>query len=92
MNIDDQIIDAFDMQTIRALCPLTKGNVPLIIVYRDTKDYPGVFTARLFNKTEPTYLIAQAETLEELLKAKPPEMVRIGRLKTDPPRAVETWL
>ena len=89
MRAEDQVIEVFDMQTIRALIP--KG-VPLIVVYKHASDYPDVFTARLFNKNKPTHLIAQAETLEELLKAKPPEMVRIGRIKTDPPKAVETWL
>ena len=86
---DYQVIDAFDMRIIRAVVP---QGAPLITVYNDPAEFPGKYVARLFNGRQGTHLVAVADTLAEILKAKPKEMIRVQKHETDSPKVIETWL
>ena len=46
MRTEDQVITQFNMRLIRAVMP---QGAPMIVVYEDPKDYPGLFVARLFD-------------------------------------------
>ena len=68
MRTEDQVITQFNMRLIRAVMP---QGAPMIVVYEDPKDYPGLFVARLFDGRKSTHLIALADTLEDIREAKP---------------------
>ena len=54
MRTEDQVITQFNMRLIRAVMP---QGAPMIVVYEDPKDYPGLFVARLFDGRKSTHLI-----------------------------------
>ena len=58
MRTEDQVITQFNMRLIRAVMP---QGAPMIVVYEDPKDYPGLFVARLFDGRKSTHLIAGAD-------------------------------
>ncbi len=89
MITEDQVVDYFNMALIRAAVP---EGAPIIMVYDHTVDYPEKFVARLFDGKIPTYIIALADTLDELRGAKPGHMEKIGKQEKDPPKVAETWL
>ena len=89
MRTEDQVIRQFDMRLIRAVMP---QGAPVIIVYQDPVDYPGLVVARLYNGKNGTHLIALADTVEEIREAKPEQMQIVKRIKHDPTQIVETWL
>ena len=53
MRTEDQVITQFNMRLIRAVMP---QGAPMIVVYEDPKDYPGLFVARLFDGRKSTHL------------------------------------
>ena len=83
MRTEDQVITQFNMRLIRA---------PMIVVYEDPKDYPGLFVARLFDGRKSTHLIALADTLEDIREAKPERMRIVNRIEQDSLQIVEAWL
>lgn len=89
MRTEDQVIRQFDMRLIRAVMP---HGAPVIIVYQDPVDYPGLVVARLYNGKNGTHLVALADTVEEIREAKPEQMQIVKRIKHDPTQIVETWL
>lgn len=89
MRTEDQVITQFNMRLIRAVMP---QGAPMIVVYEDPKDYPGLFVARLFDGRKSTHLIALADTLEDIRGAKPDQMQIINRIAQDALKIVETWL
>lgn len=87
MNSEDKVVQTFDLSRITKL-----STFPIISVYSSPKDYPGKFIARLWDVTVPTQIVAIADSLEEIRKAKPAEMVIMGRQPKDDPVIVETWI
>ena len=78
MRTEDQVITQFNMRLIRAVMP---QGAPMIVVYEDPKDYPGLFVARLFDGRKSTHLIALADTLEDIREAKPERMRIVNRIE-----------
>lgn len=89
MKAEDQVIEQFDMRLIRAVIP---AGAPLIVVYHNPVDYPGLYVARLFDGKRGTHLIVLAESMEEIQMAKPGIMKVFDRAEADPPQIVETWI
>lgn len=89
MRAEDQVVEYFSMTLIRAVIP---EGAPMIMVYKNPNDYPETYTARLYNGKTALHVIALAETLEEIRKAKPECMHVIDKQEKDPPKVVETWL
>lgn len=89
MRTEDQVITQFNMRLIRAVMP---QGAPMIVVYEDPKDYPGLFVARLFDGRKSTHLIALADTLEDIREAKPERMRIVKRIEQDILQIVEAWL
>ena len=87
MNSEDKVVQTFDLSRITKL-----STFPIICIYSSPKDYPGKFIARLWDVTVPTQIVAIADSLEEIRKAKPAEMVIIDRQPKDDPVIVETWI
>ena len=81
----DKIINKFDLSK-------TGAQFPVICIYDNPIDYPGKYVARLWDTQTPTNLVATADSLEELRKSKPPEMMIMQRHPEDDPKIVETWL
>lgn len=65
---------------------------PIIVVYKHPEDYPDKYLARLWDIKTPTKLIATADSLDELRKGKPTEMMIMQRHPEDDPKIVETWI
>ena len=86
MQTEDKVVKSFDMSIIKKV-----ANVPIISVCYNTEDYPGKYVARLWNKDQPTDLVVVADSLDEIRKAKPPEMMIVDRFPNDKPEIIETW-
>ena len=89
MRTEDQVITQFNMRLIRAVMP---QGAPMIVVYEDPKDYPGLFVARLFDGRKSTHLIALADTLEDIREAKPERMRIVNRIEKDSLQMGDAWL
>lgn len=66
--------------------------LPLIAVYKNPKDYPEKFVARLWNTNKPTNAVIVGDTLEDVRQGIPSSMFNIGRLPKDDPTIVEVWV
>lgn len=68
--------------------------MPIIAVYRDPKDYPGYYIARVFDMDMPTNIIMAKKDLAELQQdiAKHTVMVWLPRHKEDDPVLMGTWI
>lgn len=70
--------------------------MPIFVVYRDPKDFPGKFAVRIFDGKKPLRLVAVKNTLDEARAAiqqwPPLDFSMIPRFENDDPRIVETWL
>lgn len=66
--------------------------IPMICVYDHPADYPGKYVARLWDGNEPTRFIALADTIENIRKIIPPNMMRVLRAQQDDPCIVEIWI
>ena len=95
MQTEDKVVKSFDMRILEKMT-----TIPIITVCYNTEDYPGKYVARLWDvkklsdsgiETIDTGMVAIAESLEEIRKAKPPEMMIVDRLPNDKPEIVETW-
>jgi hypothetical protein len=66
--------------------------MPIVVVYKNTKDYPGQFVARLWDLITPTEVVVVKGTLEEIRNEIPKGFVNIGRMSFDDPVIVESWI
>lgn len=64
----------------------------ITIYNKDTKDYKGRYVARLFDKGIPLKIVCLADTVEELRKIIPSQMVCFKRNEEDDPVIIETWV
>lgn len=84
---EDRIVKRFDLERLRK-----QTKLPMITVYKHPEDYPEQYVARVWDVNKPTYLIALADTLEELREAIPEGMYNLGRQQQDDPCIVEVWI
>lgn len=67
--------------------------MPMIVIYNnDTKDYPGMFVARLFDLNSPTNCVVIKPTYEEIYDVIPQHMVKMDRSQIDDPVIKEVWV
>ena len=64
----------------------------MVCVYKSPDDYPDLFLARVWDGKTPTNLVATGKSLEELRRAKPPEMTILPRIQEDATEIVESWI
>ncbi|MCD8308915.1 MAG: hypothetical protein LUD19_03590 [Clostridia bacterium] len=89
MADQDRIITgAFDYLKIEKAARI----MPMITIYEHPDDYPDKYVARVWDANEPTRLVALADTLDEIRKAIPPNMVPIQKGHADDPCIVELWI
>jgi hypothetical protein len=86
MDGEDKVVKSFDLNLLMKIT-----RIPIITVCYNTEDYPGKYVARVWDVDQLTYLVAIADSLEEIRKAKPPGMMLVNRLPGDKPEIVETW-
>jgi len=65
---------------------------PMIVIYRNTLDYPGYFVSRLWNINKPTQYMNLAESLDTICSNIPAHMVRLNRQPNDDPCIIEKWI
>lgn len=87
MEREDIILETFDPEHIMKIAP-----IPLICVYKRPADYPQKFVARLWNVDRATRYIVLADTIEEVRKAVPPDMIRFPRDQKDDPCIIESYI
>jgi transglutaminase-like putative cysteine protease len=88
MSNTDIIVERFDWPVIRP-----HSIIPMVVVYRNPKDYPGKFVARLFDADRATRFIFLADSYVELVDKLPvQQLVRMARHPTDDPAIVEVWM
>lgn len=66
--------------------------MPVITIYERPKDFPRKYVARLFNLAKPTEFVVVKDTLQEIRKEIPENMVRLPRHAEDDPVILETWI
>jgi hypothetical protein len=66
--------------------------VPIITVYKQPKDYPENYVARLFNLQQPTEYVMVKDSLEAIREGIPNRFFRLGRFENDDPNIVEIYL
>lgn len=68
--------------------------MPIIAVYEDTKDYPGLYVARVWDVNRPTNVIIVKKDLDELQQdiAKHTDMVWLQRRPQDDKVLLGTWI
>jgi hypothetical protein len=66
--------------------------MPIIAVYKNPKDFPDKYVARLFNFKHPTAIAVIGDNLPGIRSKIPGYMVRIDRHEIDDPVIVETWI
>lgn len=65
---------------------------PMIAIYRNPKDFPGAYVARLWELDKPTDFVMIADTLPKIREGIPGNFARINRSLEDDPVIVETWV
>lgn len=84
---DDIYLARFDYEELTE-----QAAIPVIIVTANQDDYPRRYVARLWDMSVPTstqYIVLE-DTLEELRKTIPAEMIRLPAAPDD--SIVEAWL
>lgn len=81
-----QVMDSF------AVVDFTRFRLPIITVYKNTKDYPNKFVARIFDVDEATLLVVVKDSLEEIRDIIPARFTHMPRFDGDDPVIVETWI
>jgi hypothetical protein len=66
--------------------------LPIIVVYKQPKDYPDKFVARIWDVNMPTQYVVLKDSLEEIHAAIPQNMHLFPPSKNDDPVIVETYL
>lgn len=69
-----------------------ENTIYLITVYKNPKDFPGKYIARLFEMENPTSYAIQGDSLDEIREKIPSTLRRIPRSAKDDPVIVEVWL
>lgn len=84
---DDIYLARFDYEELTE-----QAAIPVIIVTANQDDYPRRYVARLWDMSVPTstQYMALEDTLEELRKTIPAEMIRLPAAPDD--SIVEAWL
>lgn len=83
----DLVLDTFKGIPLQKL-----SKYPVITIYKNPKDYPNNFVARLFDFSKPTKMIVLKDSLEEIREAIPGTMVWFPRLREDDEKIVECWM
>lgn len=85
--------------TIKAIAGM--ASMPMIVVYKNPKDFPGQFVARRFeckpdgtcqSFTKPVAVKLDYDKVREAVKANLPGATRIARDPQDDPVILEVWL
>lgn len=95
MNKDVKLMRISDYQMNDFLeAPLNKFvKVPIIVIYKNPKDYQDKFVARLWDiNNKPTKFVVIKDTLDEIRNAIPKRLKRIPRIVNDDPVIIETYL
>lgn len=82
----DRIVETFSRSELQ------QTTLPMVCVYERPDDYPDVFVARLWDGRRPTNMVAMGQTLAEVRRARPFEMVTIPRISEDNNEIVEMWI
>lgn len=73
----------------------TISRFPMISIYKNPKDYPDKFVARVFDiqpgKVYATRYIRISEDIDELRRSMPSEFSFLDRTPMDDPELVEIW-
>jgi len=82
-----------EVETFRGKNYHTKAKIiPMFVIAKNTLDYPGKYTVRLFDGKHPTCLVAVKNSHKEARKAIPRACSKCApRSKTDNRVIVETW-
>lgn len=83
---NDIIVTKFDSKLIKK-----NTKMPIICVFFNPTDYKGKYVARLFDINKPTKYVVIANSLEEIRKIKPQNMIIFNRHLKDEPQMVESW-
>lgn len=82
-----------ELNDFKSLNLRTLVSVPIIAVYKNPKDYPGKYTARLWDiSNKPTQYVVVRDSLKEIRMTIPGCMTRLGPCSMDDPVIVETWI
>lgn len=83
----------FAREEISRLFHQERHRLPMITIYNQTtKDFPGLFVARLFFTNQPTAILMAHDDLEALRAMIPAGTDRLIRSPQDDPTIIETWL
>lgn len=81
------IVQKFEANQLRKL------TIPLITIYKNPRDFPNKYVARLFDKHFSTKYAIVKDSLEEIRTALPPTFTnKLERSENDDPVIVETWI
>lgn len=82
---NDIVVEEFDKSKVGF-------KIPIICVYNKPQDYPKHYAARLWDGETPTNIVALSESLAEIRKLKPVEMISIRRHQMDDAAIEECWI
>ena len=69
-----------------------KIGFPIWTIYSaNTRDYTGLYVARLFDMEHPTHYVMLSDNLNELRKKLPNWIHCMGRDPSDPQEIIESW-
>lgn len=83
----DVVIPSFKWANLKSI-----ASVPIIVIYKQPKDYPDYYVARVWNSNKPTKIVVIRNTLEDIRLTVPGGFVMIPPSQGDDPVIVETWL
>jgi hypothetical protein len=84
----DIVVDSFLDTNLNKFC-----QVPIIVVYKNTSDYPAKFVARLWNiNNRPTKVVMIKDDIESIRNNIPKTMTKLERSNVDDPVIIETWI
>ena len=87
-KLNSTITETFLGMPLKELCI-----VPIIVVYKSPKDFPGKYVARLWDiHNRPTAYAMVKDSLDDVRKGIPKTMNRLPPAPIDDPVIVETWL
>ena len=92
MLIGDEIPDVL-VQTSHQI-GFSRLQMPIIAVYKDQKDYPGYYVARVFDVNRTTNIIMAKKDFLELQRdiGKHTGMIWLHRTPQDDPALMGTWI
>lgn len=68
--------------------------IPVIAVYENQEDYPGMCVARIFDMNRPTDTVIVRKTVKEINRdiKRHKGMIKVARTKNDVPSLVCMWV